>query len=264
MLIICISLQAISVSKASAATSMLLSVREAGTMKENDPRTIFIDVRSDKQFEKIRIPGSINIPAHFLRTKKYLQNVSVILVDEGYEPTALLSTCEKLNTQGFHASVLAGGIAAWHQRKKELTGEIFAGTNLHFLPPSALHNKSGEGSFIKTFIDVSESALDTPFANTEHLPVTEQQDVHKVIGFIAEMQLDDKSVVLLFNEQGNYDFFTTLPDDGNFPTLFFLTGGLAAYSEFEKQQQALLQPRESRLRTIGSCETCPPAAEKNE
>lgn len=263
VLFTCIFLQATSSRSAVADAPNLLSVHEAATMKINDPRTIFVDVRNEQQFETIRIPASINIPAHFLRTKKYLQTMNVILVDEGYDPAALINTGEILNKQGFHISILAGGIAAWQQQKKELTGEEFAGRTLHFVPASAL-KKTIEGSrYVKALINVSETALDTPFPGTKHLPVTKQQDVHKAMQFIADLQLDEKSGVLLFTEQGDYDLFSILPENGNFPTIFFLTGGFAAYSEFAKQHQAMLQPRESRLITIGGCETCP-AAEGNE
>ena len=262
VLLICFFLQASSRSAVADAPN-LLSVHEAATMKTNDPRTIFVDVRSEQQFEIIRIPASINIPAHFLRTKKYLQAMNVILVDEGYDPGALIQVGEKLNEQGFHISILAGGIAAWQQQKKELMGEEFAGRVLHFMPASAF-KKTIEGSFVKALINVSETALDTPFPDTKHLPITKPQDTQKAMQFITDLQLDEKSGVLLFTQQGDYGLFSTLPESANFPTIFFLTGGFAAYSEFAKQHQAMLQPRESRLKTIGGCETCPAADGKED
>ena len=48
---------------------LLISVKDATEAKKNNPLTIFVDVRAEEEFQKIRIPDSINVPVHSLKQK---------------------------------------------------------------------------------------------------------------------------------------------------------------------------------------------------
>ncbi len=246
----------------SSDSQMLLSAGEAAAMKEKGLQTIFIDVRSNQAFEKNRIPNSINIPLHFIRTKNYLKPMTVILVNEGYDPTSLVSTGLELRKNGFHVFVLAGGIASWHQRGKKLLGEQFKNTELYLVPPGALL-KINNHSFIKSYINISQISFETPFPSVHHIPINSSNNLAALTPALSKPGIDEKSGAIVFNQDGEYDFLTSFHKEYQ-PTLFFLKGGFAEFSKQSKQWQTSLQPRHKRMRRIGGCETCPQQPDSTE
>ena len=52
-------------------------------MRENQD-IVLVDIRRRVEFEKFRIPGSINIPLFAIKTKAFLKSKSLVIVDEGY------------------------------------------------------------------------------------------------------------------------------------------------------------------------------------
>lgn len=176
-------LVAIPIISMAVAQQALLTVSEALGLKENDPRTIFIDVRSEIKFNKNRIPTSINVPLHFVRTKQYLKTMRVILVGDGYDTTLLLNYTEKLRKKDLTVHVLAGGIAAWHQQGQKLLGDEFKHLELHKLPASKLI-KIREQSSIVASINISDQPLETDFPSPGHLPLINPADIEKLAGAI--------------------------------------------------------------------------------
>ena len=77
---------------------------------------ILIDVRKRDEFEKFRIPGSINIPLFAIRTKAFLKSKSLVLVNEGYNYTQLERECAYLRKSGFRVWLLNGGLYYWRQK----------------------------------------------------------------------------------------------------------------------------------------------------
>jgi rhodanese-related sulfurtransferase len=121
---------------AASYSPLLISVKEAIEIKKENPRTLLVDVRGEESFKKIHIPDSINVPLHFIKTKGYLKNIHVILVNRGYEQNRLLHQAELLNKKGFEIVVLSGGLAAWSQLGGKLTVRDPAGqSHLHTVDP---------------------------------------------------------------------------------------------------------------------------------
>ena len=69
-------------------------------LRENQD-IILIDVRKRVEFEKFRIPGSINIPLFAIKTKAFLKSKSLVIVNEGYNYSELEQECEHLREAGF-------------------------------------------------------------------------------------------------------------------------------------------------------------------
>lgn len=242
--------------------ALLLSVKEAVSMKSNDPRTIFIDVRSEPDFESKRIPSSINIPLHFIRTKKYLKSMTLILVNQGYDPAPLFSTGLKLKEKGFQVFILAGGIAAWYQKGEKLQGKPFGESELSLVSGKELL-KLRQGSFLKSFVNIARAPIEASFPSFSHIPIQSPKSAEKLTEAITEQGLDDKTGLLIFNQSGDYSQSQFLLKD-KAPTLFFLKGGFTDFIKHSKQLQASLQPRHQRIKTIGGCSTCPQAAESKD
>ena len=235
---------------------LLISVKDATEAKKNNPLTIFVDVRAEEEFQKIRIPDSINVPLHFVKTKGYLHNMSVILVNQGHTHNRLLFQAELLNKKGIETVVLAGGLAAWSQQKGKLAGPDSAESGmLHEVDPASLSLTE-----FTRFIDISpeKTAGDSPLlTNAEHAPITSMEDLPALAALIDVNGQSPLARILIFDQKGEYSLLENLPDKCQ-TTLFFLREGSVGYDKNLLQQQAILEPKSERMKTIGGCSTCPP------
>jgi len=74
----------------------------------------FVDVRSERAYSLAHIPASINIPEYALKTKAFLRETFIVLVNQGYSAESQIRACLKLKDAGFkHVAVLQGGILGW-------------------------------------------------------------------------------------------------------------------------------------------------------
>jgi rhodanese-related sulfurtransferase len=235
---------------------LLISVKDATEAKRNNPRTIFVDVRAEEAFQKIRIPDSINVPLHFVKTKGYLHNMSVILVNQGHTHNRLLFQAELLNQKGIETVVLAGGLAAWSQQKGKLAKSDSAVSGmLHEVDPAVLSLTE-----FTRYIDISpeQTTGDLPLlSSAEHVPITSTDDLSALAALIDVKGQSPLARVLIFNQKGGYGLLENLPDKCQ-ATLFFLQDGSDGYNKILVQRQAILEPKSERMKTIGGCSTCPP------
>jgi len=67
---------------------------------------VLIDVRNREEFEKFRIPGSINIPLFAIKTKTFLKRKPLVLINEGESYRPLEQECKRLRDTGFTVSIL--------------------------------------------------------------------------------------------------------------------------------------------------------------
>ncbi len=94
-------------------------------LRQNQQLTL-VDVRSREDFERLYIPGSVNIALFVVKTKTYLKSAPVVLVNEGFRYAELEDECRRLAKRGFKVSILDGGLPAWQRKGGQLTGDLFA------------------------------------------------------------------------------------------------------------------------------------------
>ena len=77
---------------------------------------IVVDVRPSDHFQKVRIPGSLNLPLFAVKTKSILRSRALVLVGDGDFEGALLAEAVAMEAAGYReVKVLMGGISAWEQ-----------------------------------------------------------------------------------------------------------------------------------------------------
>jgi rhodanese-related sulfurtransferase len=106
--------------------SSLIPFARVGKLKRSDrscymdvkdltgERPVFVDVRSAEAFKNGHIQGSVNIPFYAVKTKGFLKNRMVVLVDAGFGVPSTEALCRSLREGGFSSvSVLRSGIRGW-------------------------------------------------------------------------------------------------------------------------------------------------------
>jgi rhodanese-related sulfurtransferase len=245
----------------------IYSVTEAIAMKKQEPRTIYVDTRREKEFLAAHIPSSVNIPLHFVKAKAYLKGMKTILINQGYNLEQLRREGGILQQRGFEVAILAGGIAAWHQQGQPFESESFTEQDFSLISGTELMQKNSS-SFFKLLLDISvvdqqgaEKQSVFPGTVLRH-PVSSKEDVARLLDVVEDHSLDERNSILILEENGDYSQLESLTKRCK-PTVFFLKGGLQEYQRQLERQRAMLQPREKRLKKVGGCSSCPSALGQN-
>ena len=235
--------------------SVLQKVRE-------QQEIILIDVRKGDEFEKFRIPGSINIPLFAIKTKVFLESKFLVLISEGYNYSQLERECEHLRKSGFRVSLLKGGLYYWKQKGAPIKGDPFAQKDLNRVPPAIFFTEKDYEDWL--MIDISTSkdsearslvprSISIPYSNDAEMLISEFQKA-----LAKHKKYKQRISLLIFNEKGEqYNRIEKLVQKTRFRNVFFLKGGIEAYKRFLEQQATLRQAKDNPRKTVKKCATCP-------
>jgi rhodanese-related sulfurtransferase len=252
---------AIASSRAKAPTAAWLVDVESvlRRLAKGDP-LVLVDVRSPEAFERVRIPGALNIPLQFIRTKPFLKPIPVVLVNEGFDLQPLVRECERLESAGFSASVVSGGLCAWHGTGGPLEGDLGAAAEFNRVTPQAVFLEKDAASRLVVDVSGVRSQMSREeFPHAVHVPLEEDpadvlERLQAALGPKPEWGLLGPLVI---SESGlEYDRLEQALRQGGFKHVFFLTGGIAGYRRYLADLARLWPPRESRVKTITPCPAC--------
>ncbi|HUT44226.1 MAG TPA: rhodanese-like domain-containing protein, partial [Desulfobacterales bacterium] len=188
--------------------AFLISV-ESVLQKINEKQEIaLVDVRRKEEFEKFRIPGSVNIPLFAIKTKPFLRSTPLVLINEGYSYRGLEQECEHLNKIGFRAWILNGGLYYWKQKSAPLQGDAFSLMALNKVPPDVFFLEKDYDNWL--LIDVSQtknSQVGSIFPKSIYLPHenNEQKFLSSIKKTLRQRKDNPFLMFLVFNQKGeNY------------------------------------------------------------
>jgi rhodanese-related sulfurtransferase len=218
-------------------------------------KAILIDIRNAKDYGQAWISGSVNIPLSFIKTKKWLQGKSLILVNEGFATLELQRTALALQKEGFEIDILDGGLLAWQQGGQPITGDVFAIKELNRIEAGEAVLEKDNSSYL--FIDATAgpgSAVNKTFPAAQRL----KKPGDLTLAVKAQQSKDSLSAVVLLitDAQPEPQLIKEYSAASPVP-VFYLQDGLVGLSEFDKNQQALHKPLAQRIKTVGGCPTCP-------
>jgi rhodanese-related sulfurtransferase len=213
----------------------MVFARDAGKSPQRD---ILVDVRSPKSFDSIRIPGSINIPLHAIRTKDFLKSKSIVLLNEGYLHGMLEDRCKELNALGFNAKYLYGGLQAWRSAGMELEGDIHS-RDMNRMPASIFHIEKDFPDWF--FVTMADSAgFPSELAGLQGRLIridstTNRESATTTVG--ARIRSSRFfSVVLLDDPEDGYreieHYLRNVETGGIFGGVWRLEGGLPKYTKY--------------------------------
>jgi rhodanese-related sulfurtransferase len=225
-------------------------------LRQNQMFTL-VDVRSNQDFERLHIPGAVNIPLHAVKTKTYLKSAPLVLVNEGFRYAALEDECRRLVKRGFKVSILDGGLPAWKRKGGRLVGDLFALEAMKTVTPRVFfREKDYENTLIIDFSPTRSEASSRLIPFARHIPVLDDRD-----GSAAELKkLIAKKrpfqSIILFNETGEHYEKAEMILNRMGIEAFSLKGGLAGYQKYMQGLLLSWKPRDSRMKTVSNCKPC--------
>ena len=232
--------------------SIAVTATELLNKTKQNRRMTIVDVRSPEEFERLRIPGSINVPFHAVKTKAYLKAQPFVLVSAGYEWRDLESECKRLQQSGFKPSILFGGLVAWSSQGGPLEGDrLLVGTYREIPAHLFFHEKDYKD--IKVF-DVSPKPL--PDAKKLIPETIYVKNIESLLKLLKQNSPTYRTLVL-FNESGEqYEKFDAALKKAGIQTAFYLKGGISGYRHFLENTALSWKSRAERVVTLGGCGTC--------
>ncbi len=227
-------------------------------LKQKQKITI-IDVRNPEDFERLHIPGSLNIPLYAVKTKVFLKSFPVVLINEGFHYSALQSECRQLVDLGFKALILDGGLPAWKRKGGRLTGDPFALQDMKTISPRVfLPEKDSENTLVIDISPVHTEISRQLMPYSRHIPVSAEPGewLRKLNRIITDHKKQPFLSVVVFSETGDrYGKAIKILADLSVNT-FFLQSGVAGYKRYLEDLMISWLPRDSRIKTNRKCRTC--------
>jgi rhodanese-related sulfurtransferase len=229
--------------------------------KQLKQEIILIDVRDGREFEKFRIPDSLNIPLYAIKTKNFLKHKILILLNEGHGYSSLERECLQLRDTGFTVFIMDGGLNRWKRKLGPLEGNALAETELNRIPPSVFFQEKNYNNWI--VLDCSKAKkAEAGYLLPQAVAITSPDNAEKTaaqLKSVLERQQKNPFVsVLIVNDKGQeYEKTEKLIQKAGVANVFSLKGGVEAYLGFLEQQAAILQSQATSKKTIRKCASCP-------
>jgi rhodanese-related sulfurtransferase len=222
----------------------LIPARDAITQVRKGSLLV-VDVRPAAEFERFRIPGSLNIPPQFVKTKAFLKSQSFALVNEGRSSASLEQLCTDLRAAGYRqAAVVRGGINAWRMARGTVEGDLLAQRSLVRMRPSEyaieraypdwlvvnLSNASKDdaSAFLPGAVGLSAKGGDKKFVAALKSTVTKRTR--------KGMEL---KVLIVDSDGADYEKLEPSLQGALANQVYFLDGGLTGYRKFWTEQSAI-------------------------
>lgn len=232
--------------------SLAVTATELIDKVKQNRRMTLVDVRSPEEFERLRIPGSINLPLHAVKTKVFLKTQPFALVGAGCEWRDLESECKRLQQSGFKPSILLGGLVAWQSQGGPLDGDQLLVSAYKEIPAHLfLYEKDCES--IRVF-DVSPNPL--PDAKKLIPGNVHAKNIESLVKLATQYSSTYRTIVL-FNENGeHYEKFDAALKKAGISTAFYLKDGMSGYRQFLENTTVSWKSRAERVVSMGGCGTC--------
>jgi rhodanese-related sulfurtransferase len=249
-----------SIKTISRVKSFALSPTSIQDLLRKDEKIILVDVRSSDEFQKVKIPGSINIPLFTLKTKEFLKPKSLVLLNNGLGYRALELECKKLKNIGFRSvRILYGGLNYWRDLKGPLEGDFFDINKISYISPAEYFMDKNYDDWL--VIDISEAASKKEkelIPNTVNMSSTDNDDkfVMKLSAIITKQEdLLPQYVLIVSDDDKKYDNISNMiKNNPDLLNIFYLRGGLADYADYLEKQKAIPP---SNKKTVKKCASCP-------
>ncbi len=239
-----------------ADQSHIFSISSVLKKLKQNQNILIIDVRPKTEFEKFRIPGSVNMPLYAVKTTPFLKSKTVILVNNGFHSNTLERECVILKKQGFKAYVLNGGLNLWKQENGPLEGDPFAQKQLNKVTARDLfQEKENKNLIVIDASDIQRPKTGEQLPSVKHLPGLKSLSP-QYLEQPGGAKRQHPPILILNNDGHDYGKIEKTVRQSGIKNVFYLEGGMEKYSRFLHHLALSRVPKGSRVKTVSKCPRC--------
>lgn len=230
----------------------------------NDKKSIhLVDIRHTREFAKFKIPGSINITLHRIKTKAFLKTSPIALIHKGFNTRDIKEQVRKLKQSGYDIHIMDGGLLSWKHRGGKLEGDPFSQKDLNKIAPAHLFLERDNKNLSLIHIgSLPQQQVREVLPNSACLRTTTASPKSNSIintelnTAIRKAAQQEKEIILLSDSGRGYPRIEDKVDPALADKIFYLSGGLKGYQDFLKNHMLANRPKSQRTKETGNCEPC--------
>ncbi len=222
-------------------------------LKKNTRDFVIVDIRNPQDYKKVHIPGALNMPLAFIKSKPFLKKKQILIADNGFFLRPIMAELSKLREKGFTVSILNGGLNAWLSKDLPVRASVFSREEFFLVDPRKAYQEKSIHPVL--YVNACKERISPEqFREALCLQDNTQKAFLKIIDF---NRTTPRGSVLVFNNFGEgYDKLRKKMLSKKINNLFFLKGGLHAYAKYLHNLRLSRAPRKQRLKRIGKCSNC--------
>ena len=220
------------------------------SIKQRSP-IILIDTRSKEKFEKARIPGSLHMELYSIKTKGFLKEKDVVIVDDGFRLFAPLNECIRLKKEaGFKSvRVLYGGIQTWIDCGGKIEGINARFPAKHtFKEPLLLFEERDMADWVVLDLFGEKERIKRLFPKWTVVSIHSLKDTNRIkkslekaINSTRKKKGNLIRYLVFLNGRGSKDILSKADGDH---LVFAYEGTLSSYESFLKKQARILKAKD--------------------
>jgi rhodanese-related sulfurtransferase len=237
--------------KLSIDLDKFVSYAQIQNMLQQSHNYIFVDIRHQSDYNKIRIPKSINVQYYALKTKQFLKDKTIILTNDGFGLKRLVSLAGQLESSGFHSvKILKNGLNGWYKSGGRLEGNVFEYKKLNRLSPDRFFLDKDYQNIIVIEL-LKDKQLPTPLINNSfHISITVnfEKTLAEINKLLSKHFQNSIYCVIICDDTRFVDYMEKNITSPYSQSIFYLDEGIQAYKQF-LHNQAIIIDRDSRKKT---------------
>ncbi len=236
--------------RAPSISKFLIGVTHLRDSIKHGARIIPVDTRSKEEFEKARIPGSLHMELYSIKTKGFLKEKDIVIVDDGFRLEAPLSECMRLKKEaGFKSvRVLYGGIQAWMDAGGKIEGTNACTPAKHtFKEPLLLYEERDMADWVVLDLFGEKERIKRLFPKWSVVTIPSAKDRNKIekslkkaINSTRKKKGDLVRYLVFLNGTDAKDILSKVDGDH---LVFAYEGTLSSYESFLKKQTQILKAK---------------------
>lgn len=200
----------------------------------DDVRSLrIVDVRKPADYSSAHVVGSINLPIRHLKTKSFLKDSPLLILDYGISRDRLLKLCTELRAEQFSRPMtLVGGLGAAIRKGMPINGKVSPRELIQVFPKQVLQEYYNNSVRLVVWERDVSQALSRAKIDHEHLD--EIPAGSSLTAAIVDIQVDSAAAggravpVVLVESQGATGRAESLIVNGKLDNVFYLEGGKKA------------------------------------
>lgn len=207
-----------------------------------------IDIRSKKEFEEYRVPGSINLSSFEVKSKAFLKSKHLVILGNSLDLIEMGALCKDLKQHGFKkVNIMKDGLMPW---KDKLIGDkAKAIDNWEFGKISPKEFLTLQSKIKWLVLDAREKPIDVHqsikeiYAGLEVIPFKSDKkaSLERISEFVSAQEINSLYGFLVVTDEGaSYEMISEYLGQNNVNNVFYMDGGIKSYSKYLITRQAFL------------------------